>query len=171
MPTRGRNLRSPLLWLVAVTILGCSSPLTSSDGSPARSTSGDASAAPPSAISTTSTDRFVVRLGARPLTVLRAGRDGMRGRSDFDGADGMLFDLGREVEPRAIVFVMDGVAFPLDIAWFRADGGLAGTATMDVCPTEPCPRYAAPGPYRYAIEAPVGGLAGLGPTDRLEIAP
>ena len=52
----------------------------------------------------------------------------MRRRTDFGGADGMLFDLGRVVGASAVGFVMDGVTIPLAIAWFDGDGLLVGTA-------------------------------------------
>lgn len=110
-----------------------------------------------------------VRVGDRTLSMLLAGPDGMRGKSSFDAADGMLFDFDREVDPTAVAFVMDGVAFPLDIAWFDARGALVGSTTMTTCSAKPCPRYEAPGPYRWAIEAPAGFLADLSDAARLEI--
>ncbi len=106
-------------------------------------------------------DRRTVRLDGAPWTVLRAGDDGMRARTDFDGADGMLFDLERETDPSAVMFVMDGVLFPLDIAWFAADGRLVGTTSMPLCSTDPCPRHAAPAPFRWALEAPLDAFADL----------
>jgi uncharacterized membrane protein (UPF0127 family) len=110
-----------------------------------------------------------VTLGGEAWTVLDGGGDGMRGRVDFGGADAMLFRFDPEVDTRSIVWVMDGVAFPLDIAWFDDDGALVGTATMAVCPAKPCPTYAADGLYRSALEAPVGAFDDLVPTDRLVI--
>ena len=95
--------------------------------------------------------------------------DGMRDRPDFGAADGMLFDLGVVVEPTAVAFVMDRVAFPLDIAWFDGEGVLVGTATMPICPAVPCPLHRAPGPYRWAIEAPAGTLTSPEAGDRLEL--
>ncbi len=115
--------------------------------------------------------RRSVRVGGAAWTVLVAGADGMRHRDDFDGADGMLFDLGGNVDPGSVVFVMDGVRLPLDIAWFDEAGALVGTASMALCPEEPCPTYAAPGPYRWAIEAPPGAFDDLDPAGRLEIGP
>ncbi len=114
-------------------------------------------------------DRQAIRVGGAEWTVLVAGDDGMRHRDGFDGADGMLFDLGEDVDPGSVVFVMDGVRFPLDIAWFSDTGALVGVASMAICPVEPCPTYAAPGPYRWAIEAPPGAFDDLDPSDRLEV--
>jgi uncharacterized membrane protein (UPF0127 family) len=113
-----------------------------------------------------------VRVGGEQWVVLIAPSDGsgMRGMADFHGADGMLFDLGRETHPSAVTFVMDGVTIPLDIAWFAASGEHLGTATMEPCPAEPCPRTAAPAPFRWAIEAPRGAFDGLSPGGRLEIS-
>ena len=112
-----------------------------------------------------------VQVGAEPWMVLIAPDDGsgMRGLADFHGADGMLFDQGRDVDPASVVFVMDGVTIPLDIAWFSAAGELVGKASMDPCPSEPCPRYGAPAAYRWAIEAPPGAFDGLGPAARLRV--
>jgi uncharacterized membrane protein (UPF0127 family) len=110
-----------------------------------------------------------VRIGDEPWTVLVADDDGMRGRDDFEGADGMLFDLDKDVPPGTVHFVMDGVAFPLDIAWFDGDGGLVGTASMATCPAKPCPKYAPEGAFRWAVEAPVGAFHDLDPGARLEV--
>lgn len=118
-----------------------------------------------------SADSLAVRrvtLAGQSWTLLVAPPDGMRDRPDFGAADGMLFDLGAEIEPTAVAFVMDRVAFALDIAWFDGDGVLVGTATMPICPAVPCPLHRAPGPYRWAIEAPVGALTSLEAGDRLE---
>lgn len=115
--------------------------------------------------------RREVRLGDRMWTVLLADRDGMRRMADFQGADGMLFDFDQDIDPTAVVFVMDGVAIPLDIAWFTDSGDFVASASMAVCPAKPCPTYAAPRPYRWAIEAPPGAFADVGPVDRLDVSP
>jgi uncharacterized membrane protein (UPF0127 family) len=115
--------------------------------------------------------RHVVRLGDAEWTLLLAGPDGMRHRDDFGGADGMLFDLDEDVDPGSVVFVMDGVRFPLDIAWFTDAGALVGIASMALCPEAPCPAYAAPGPYRWAVEAPPGAFDDLDPADLLDVSP
>jgi uncharacterized membrane protein (UPF0127 family) len=143
------RLATPLVIVLATVLLGCAAaPVTSPQDTP--------------------TDRRTVRLDGGDWTVLVAPPDGMRGRAGFDGADGMLFDLGREVDPREVVFVMDGVGFPLDIAWFAADGRLVGSATMPTCPAAPCPHHAPESPYRWAIEAPAGAFDDLASGARLE---
>ena len=112
-----------------------------------------------------------VRIGDRTWTMLLADRDGMRRMESFEGADGMLFDFDQDVDPAAVAFVMDGVLFPLDIAWFSEAGDLVGVQTMAVCPAKPCPTYAPDARYRWAVEAPAGALSGLAPTDRLDASP
>jgi uncharacterized membrane protein (UPF0127 family) len=106
-----------------------------------------------------------------PWRLLVATTDGMRGRQDLGGADGMLFDLGGAMDPSAVPFVMDRVPIPLAIAWFAADGSLVGRAEMVPCPAEPCHRYEAPADFRWAVEAPQGAFDALAPGARLEIQP
>jgi uncharacterized membrane protein (UPF0127 family) len=81
----------------------------------------------------------------------------------------MLFQFEPQVDTSRLGWVMDGVAFPLDIAWFDEAGGLVGTASMAICPALPCPTYAPDAPYRFALEAPAGAFDDLAPTDRLVI--
>ena len=109
----------------------------------------------------------IVSLGDESWVVYEATGDGMRGLPGFGDADGMLFDLGQEVDPAGVAFTMEGVGYPLDIAWFDADGALVSTASMTPCDAVPCPLYRAGGPYRWAVEAPPGAFADLGPSDRL----
>lgn len=110
-----------------------------------------------------------VTLGGEPWTVYEGGGDGMRGLPGFGDADGMLFDMGDEVDPTAVAFGMEDVGYPIDIAWFDATGAFVSTTSMAPCDSAPCPLYHADGPYRWAIEAPPGALAELLPTDRLVI--
>jgi uncharacterized membrane protein (UPF0127 family) len=56
---------------------------------------------------------------------------------------------------------MKGTPLALDIAFFAADGSLVDLLSMVPCPGEDCPIYQAAGPYRYALEVPAGGFAGL----------
>jgi uncharacterized membrane protein (UPF0127 family) len=77
--------------------------------------------------------------------------------------------MGRAVDPAAIAFTMEGVGYPIDIAWFDGDGALVSIASMAPCDVVPCPLYRADGPYRWAIEAPVGAFVNLEPTDRLVV--
>jgi uncharacterized membrane protein (UPF0127 family) len=111
-----------------------------------------------------------VTIGGQPWTLYEGSANGMRGLDGFGDADGMLFDMDREVDPAAVGFGMEEVGYPIDIAWFDGDGGLVSTASMAACDAPPCPVYQADGPYRWAVEAPVGAFAGLQPTDRLVVA-
>jgi len=110
-----------------------------------------------------------VTIGGEPWTVYRGSDDGMRGLPGFGDADGMLFDMGREVDPAGAAFVMDGVGYPIDIAWFDGDGAFVSVGAMLPCDAVPCPLYRAAGPYRWAVEAPAGAFADLEPTDRLVV--
>lgn len=114
-------------------------------------------------------DRIAVDIDGQHWILLRASDDGMRGLDDFAGADGMLFDIGGEMHPSAVSFVMDGVTIPMDIAWFDVTGALVGVAEMEPCPAEPCRRYAAPAPFRWAVEAPPGAFDGLVIGSRLTV--
>jgi len=153
--------------IVAVALASTACRVEPSPGLASAST--PASAAAPASATAAAGDRTTVHLGDDPWTVLLAGPDGMRRLPDFDGADGMLFDFGKEVEPSAVAFIMDGVAFPLDIAWFGAGGEPLGRATMAICPAQPCPTYAPDAPYRWAIEAPVGAFAAVDPEAGLSL--
>jgi uncharacterized membrane protein (UPF0127 family) len=110
-----------------------------------------------------------VTIGGQPWTVYVGSPDGMRGLDGFGAADGMLFDMDREVDPAAVGFGMEDVAYPIDIAWFDGGGALVSTAAMTPCDAPPCPVYHAAGPYRWAVEAPVGAFADLRPEDRLVV--
>ena len=110
-----------------------------------------------------------VSIGGEQWTVYQGTGDGMRALPGFGDTDGMLFDKGREVDPGVAAFVMDGVEYPIDIAWFDAGGGLVSTTTMAPCEAAPCQLYHAAGPYRWAVEAPVGAFDSLDPADRLVV--
>ena len=110
-----------------------------------------------------------VTIGGEPWTVYEGSGDGMHGQPGFGDVDGMLFDLRREVDPSGIGFTMEEIAYPIDIAWFDASGALVGTASMEPCDAAPCPLYHADGPFRWAVEAPPGAFADVGPADRLVV--
>jgi uncharacterized membrane protein (UPF0127 family) len=110
-----------------------------------------------------------VTIGDQPWTVYVGSGDGMRGLDGFGEVDGMLFDMGREVDPGGVPFGMEDVGFPIDIAWFDGVGALVSTAAMAPCDGPPCPRYHAAGPYRWAVEAPAGAFADLAPDDVLVV--
>ena len=112
-----------------------------------------------------------VELDGTLWQVLVAGPDGMRGRTDFGTADGMLFDLRGLVAPGEVTFVMDGVSIPLAIAWFGPDGVLVGRDEMLPCGREPCPRHGPDAPFRWALEAPTGAFDQLASDAVLVIEP
>ncbi len=92
---------------------------------------------------------------------------GMTGLSDFRGYAGMVFRFPTD---SVATFHMSKVKIPLAIAWFNADGHFVGSTTMTPCPKGGgCRQYAAPQPYRLAIEVARGRLAalGIGPGSRL----
>jgi uncharacterized membrane protein (UPF0127 family) len=110
-----------------------------------------------------------VSIAGEPWVVYEGGGEGMRGLPGFGDADGMLFDMGREVDPGGVAFGMEGVGYPLDIAWFDGGGMVVSIATMEACDAAPCPLYHAAGPYRWAVEAPVGAFGDLAPPDSLVV--
>lgn len=110
-----------------------------------------------------------VTIGGQPWTVYEGSANGMRGLAGFGDADGMLFDMDREVDPAVVGFGMEEVGYPIDIAWFDGSGGLVSIASMASCEAPPCPVYQADGPYRWAVEAPVGAFTDLRPDDRLVV--
>ncbi|MDQ4132780.1 MAG: DUF192 domain-containing protein [Actinomycetota bacterium] len=85
---------------------------------------------------------------------------GLMGRTDLGGYDGMLFRFPADTFTQ---FYMKDTLIPLSIAWFNADGFFVSAADMEPCPVDVgCPTYAAAAPYRYALEVAKGGLPGLG---------
>ncbi|HEU4842025.1 MAG TPA: DUF192 domain-containing protein, partial [Ilumatobacteraceae bacterium] len=103
-----------------------------------------------------------------------ARAQGLMGVTDLSGADGMVF---RWDEPTTGNFWMRDTPLPLSIAFFAADGAFVSSADMAPClpptPDGECARYAAAGPYQYAVEVAAGGLPALlmGPGSRLALVP
>ena len=90
---------------------------------------------------------------------------GLMGVTDLGGLDGMLFVFGADSE---VGFWMKNTLIPPDIVFFTANGRFVDSLTMAPCTEEPCPTYRPSGAYRYALEAPAGDLAFVGPGARLE---
>jgi hypothetical protein len=88
-----------------------------------------------------------------------ARHQGLMGVADLGELDGMLFAWEFDT-PAA--FWMKDTLIPLDIAFFRVDGGFVDRLRMEPCSEDPCPLYSAAYPYRYAIEAPAGDLEFVG---------
>lgn len=101
-----------------------------------------------------------------------ARTQGLMGVTDLSGADGMVF---RWDEPTSGNFWMRDTPLPLSIAFFDADGSFVSANDMAPClaptPDAECARYDAAGPYQYAVEVALGGLADLlmAPGSRLEL--
>jgi uncharacterized protein len=83
---------------------------------------------------------------------------GLKGVERLGDLRGMLFVFP---EDTSAGFWMKGTPLALDIAFFAADGSLVGVLSMTPCPGEDCPIYQPAGAYRYALEVPAGGFAGL----------
>lgn len=81
---------------------------------------------------------------------------------DLGGLDGMLF---RYDDPVDGAFWMRNTRMPLSIAYLDADGAFVSSTDMEPCPDSTsdsdCPRYPAEGPFAFAVEVPLGGLAEL----------
>jgi len=88
---------------------------------------------------------------------------GLMGVTDpsLGGRAGMVFSFQTDTR---VAFWMKDTLLPLSIAWFDAEGGFVSSADMQPCPegTRTCPTFSAVGPYRTAIEVPLGGLEPLG---------
>ena len=87
---------------------------------------------------------------------------GLMGVTDLQGYAGMLFSNDTSVENR---YVMIDTVMPLSITWWQDGGAFRSGTDMSPCTEsdpDACERYAASGPYRYAIEVPQGALADAG---------
>jgi len=97
---------------------------------------------------------------------------GLMGRRDLDGYDGMVFAWSN---PTQTAFYMQNTLIPLSIAWFGSSGSFIFSTTMQPCPptTVQCPLYGPGAPYQYAIEVAGGRLSGLGivPGSSLQLSP
>jgi uncharacterized membrane protein (UPF0127 family) len=114
-----------------------------------------------------------VRIGSRVHEVAIADTPasrsrGLAGADDLGPVDGLLFVYPEPVEQ---TFYMRGVRMPLDIAFVGADRRVLRALTMPLCTADPCPTYASPGPFKWALETPAGGLGGVVVGDIVEIAP
>jgi uncharacterized membrane protein (UPF0127 family) len=70
--------------------------------------------------------------------------------------DGMAFVFDGPVTE---TFWMKDTLIPLSIAFVGDDGRVASISDMQPCQTDPCPTYAASGPYTLAVEANLGWFA------------
>ena len=91
-------------------------------------------------------------------------RQGLMGVENLGDLDGMLFAYDENV---TVGFHMRNTPLSLDLAFFDGAGLLVGLTAMVPCREEPCPTYSSPGPFRWAIEAPLGALGHLAEGDLL----
>jgi uncharacterized membrane protein (UPF0127 family) len=95
-----------------------------------------------------------------------ARRRGLMGVTDLGELNGMLFVWEGDTTE---AFWMKDTPIPLDIAFFTVGGGFVDRLTMEPCVEDPCELYSASTLYRYAIEAPQGDLAFVGPGSQLVV--
>ncbi|MEL0074493.1 MAG: DUF192 domain-containing protein [Ilumatobacter sp.] len=84
---------------------------------------------------------------------------GMMEVTGFGVAEAMVFVQETPVSGQ---FWMKNTVIPLSIAYFDAFGEYLGAHDMTPCTTPECERYPTAAGYRWAVEAPLGGLAALG---------
>jgi uncharacterized membrane protein (UPF0127 family) len=70
--------------------------------------------------------------------------------------DGMAFVFDG---PVTATFWMKDTLIPLSVAFVGEDGRVVSIADMQPCDSDPCPTYAAAGPYTIAVEANLGWFA------------
>jgi uncharacterized membrane protein (UPF0127 family) len=70
--------------------------------------------------------------------------------------DGMAFVFD---DPVTTTFWMKDTLIPLSVAFVGEDGRVVSIADMEPCEADPCPTYAATGPYTLAVEANLGWFA------------
>jgi uncharacterized membrane protein (UPF0127 family) len=133
--------------------------------------SGSSSATPDAGSSFPPTAEVVVRAdaGERSLSVRVADSEaererGLMGVGDLPADDGMAFVFDG---PVTSTFWMKDTQIPLSIAFVGEDGHILTITEMTPCRTDPCPTYAADGPYTLAVEANAGwfGANGVGVGD------
>ena len=115
--------------------------------------------------------RAVVEVNGMPLTVAVADTpeqwpQGLSGVEVLEPLDGMLFVFPTVAER---TFWMQGMLFPLDVAFFDADGHLVSVVAMDTCPDGDCPNYSSDGLAQFALETPQGALGDLPADTRLVV--
>lgn len=90
------------------------------------------------------------------------------GVTDLPENQGMAFVWD---SPTVATFWMKDTLIPLSIAFVDEDGRVITVREMTPCEADPCPTYAAAGPYTTAIEANAGwfDLHGVEPGDRVRL--
>jgi uncharacterized membrane protein (UPF0127 family) len=123
-------------------------------------------AAPATAYRLEPAGRPPVRVSVEVAADPAARAAGLMGRDRLAPGTGMVFLFPGDVR---VAFWMKDTLVALSIAFVAADGRVVGVREMAPCRADPCPTYAAPGPYRYALEMAAGAFrdAGVGPGDRI----
>lgn len=128
--------------------------------------SGSSSSVSPESGGSSPTAEVVVRTdaGERSLSVRVADSEaererGLMGVADLPADDGMAFVFD---EPVSSTFWMKDTKIPLAIAFVGEDGHILTITEMTPCRTDPCPTYAADGPYTLAVEANAGWFGANG---------
>jgi uncharacterized membrane protein (UPF0127 family) len=125
----------------------------------------DVPSRPPSTVSFDGTDAVLhVDLASTPQT----RRRGLMGVEQLPTDQGMAFSWD---EPVDSAFWMKDTLIPLSIAFVDEEGRVITIRDMEPCTSDPCPTYAATGPYVLAIEANLGWFDrnGVGVGDRAEL--
>jgi uncharacterized membrane protein (UPF0127 family) len=171
-----RWLRRALVLVFAAGLAAC---VTESANSPADPSleGADGGAAAPSELAErfgtivaelTAASGAVLELCLLDADVADERRQGLKGVTDLEGHDGMLFRWDDDTVGN---FVMIDTVTPLTISWWAADGSWVGGDDMVPC-TEgdagDCLRYNPGAPYRYAVEVFRGELPEAGPEATLE---
>lgn len=78
---------------------------------------------------------------------------GLSGVEDLGDVDGMLFVFEA---PRTLRFHMEETSIPLDVWFIDPSGRIVGSAEMEPCSADPCPRYPSPGDASWGLETRAG---------------
>ncbi len=99
------------------------------------------------------------RLNVRIAETEQERETGLMHVMDLAQDDGMAFVFDG---PVTATFWMKDTFVPLSVAFVGADGRVVSIADMQPCAADPCPTYAASGPYTIAVEANLGWFADHG---------
>jgi uncharacterized membrane protein (UPF0127 family) len=144
-------MRRPVLLLVVLLSLP-----SACAGAPA--TASDPGSSSPSAEVIVRTDAGERSLSVRVADSEAERQAGLMGVHELPADEGMAFVFDG---PSTSTFWMKDTPIPLAIA-FVEDGQILTITEMTPCPTDPCPTYAAGGPYSLAVEANAGWFGANG---------
>jgi uncharacterized protein len=139
-----------VLLLVLLSSVACA-------GKPA--TSSDPGNSSPSAEVIVRTDAGERSIAVRVADSEAERQAGLMGVHDLAADEGMAFVFDG---PSTSTFWMKDTPIPLAIAFVGEDGHILTITEMTPCRTDPCPTYAADGPYTLAVEANSGWFGANG---------